>query len=92
MGIVGTVDSAYKAIGAENREIDGAAMAGGADIAQEFGTPIVLSIVGPSADVRHPARCKRAAKDASMQRGWWCRTMGEERYEAQACAAARTAV
>ena len=93
MGIVGTVDSAYKAIGVEIPGIDGAAMAAAAEIALESGTLAEISPIWPSAGVRRPASCRHAPQDSSMQRGRWrCGSMGDERHEAQVGAAARAAV
>ena len=88
MGIVGTVDSAYKALRAGALEIDGAAIPAAVQIALDSGAPVVLSMIGPSGDVRRRSVCKRAVKNASMQRGRRrCGAMGEERHEAQARAA-----
>ena len=87
MGIVGTVDSAYKAIGAEDRQIDGVAMPGVGHIALGLGMAEVFDGVGPSAGARRRAWCKRVLKNASMQRRRRCGAMGEERHEAQARAA-----
>jgi hypothetical protein len=89
MGIVGTVDSAYKALRAAGAAIEGLAMPVAGRIALDSGALAVFSAMGPSAGVRRPAVCRRAAENASMQRGRRrCGTMGEERHEAQARAAA----
>ena len=87
MGIVGTVDSAYKDIKVAMAGGDSATMATAGWIEQESGTLVVCGPIGSSVGVRRPASCARAAKIPSMQRGRRGRAMGEERHEAQACAA-----
>jgi len=87
MGIVGTVDSAYKALLAAAPELDDAAMTATGEMALDSGTPVVFDAVGASEGVRRRASCKRAAGNASVQRRRWRGTMGDERHKAQARAA-----
>ena len=90
MGIVGTVDSAYKALLAAVPELDDAAMTATGEMALDSGVPVVFAGFGSSAGVRCPAPGTRAMENASMRRGRWrCEAMGEERHETQARAAAR---
>jgi hypothetical protein len=84
MGIVGTVDSAYKAIVAGIPGMDGAAMLAGAQVALESGTRAAIGSIGRHVDMR---RLASSGRDASMQRGRRCGAMIDERHEAQACAA-----
>ena len=87
MGIVGTVDSAYKALRAANPRVDGAARVAAGRIALDTGASAVFSAIRPSAGERRPAVCRRAAGYASVRRGRWCGAMGDEGHEAQARAA-----
>jgi len=89
MGIVGTVDSAYKAVRAAGAAIEGSAKPAAGRMALDWGAPGVLSALGPSTDTRRPAPSQCAATNASMQRGRRrCGAMGEEGHEAQRRAAA----
>ena len=92
MGIVGTVDSGYKAERAVIRGVDGVARAVAARMALESGAVVVLGALAPSAGVRGPAPDAPAAGNASVQRGRWCGAMIDERHEAQARAAAYASV
>ena len=70
-GIVGTVDSAYKAERAVIAGVDSLAMAVAARIALESGAVVVFGTLGPSAGVRGPAPGPRTAGNASVRRGRW---------------------
>ena len=66
MGIVGTVDSAYKALGAAGAAIEGSAMLVAGRMALDSGAPGVLSVLGPGTATRRPAPGERAAQNGSM--------------------------